>query len=231
MKTSCVFKQNVFQQSRHLYQDESVKVYSSIPGKLSHGPISECYNYTSKTKLKQEKMSTPKRRKLDGTLTSLRGTTEEVILNVGGTRFSTSLTTLTSTPGTYFSARFGTFGNYREEMNSDYFIDRDATYFRHVLNWLRSRVVPHTLTSGEVKELLVELEYFSLFDFSESLKGQTKKEKPQQPRTKMVHGSSWLQFKGQVLRLEKSSGFRLSQALALDHGEVLGTMKHWSAIV
>ena len=62
--------------------------------------------------------------------------TKKTLLNVGGFRFETSLPTLTSVPDTYlascFSGRFPL-----APADGVYFIDRDGTHFRHILNHLR----------------------------------------------------------------------------------------------
>lgn len=55
----------------------------------------------------------------------------EIVLNVGGTKFSTSRTTL----GIGISGFFK--GLVQSEVEDQYFIDRDPTHFRHILNALR----------------------------------------------------------------------------------------------
>ncbi|ELR14880.1 K+ channel tetramerization subfamily protein [Acanthamoeba castellanii str. Neff] len=87
----------------------------------------------------------------------------KVKLNVGGTYFQTSLTTLTQVPS-MFSAMFS--GKYRMEADEDgcYFIDRDPTHFRYVLNFLRdSRIeVPVEGSKALVRELLAEAEFYQV---------------------------------------------------------------------
>lgn len=62
---------------------------------------------------------------------------ERIKLNIGGHKFETSLTTLTKHPSSMFAAMFS--GRHRMEPDEDgyYFIDRDGTYFIHILNFLR----------------------------------------------------------------------------------------------
>ena len=43
-----------------------------------------------------------------------------------------------------------------------YFIDRDGTHFRHILNYLRGNFDVKSLTENEVKQLSVEADYYGL---------------------------------------------------------------------
>ena len=59
-------------------------------------------------------------------------------LNVGGHRFTTSLQTLTKDPNSMLAAMFS--GKFEMKPSEDgaFFIDRDGTHFRFVLNYLRT---------------------------------------------------------------------------------------------
>ena len=61
-----------------------------------------------------------------------------VKLNVGGQYFTTSLQTLTRDPNSMLAAMFS--GRHRIETTGDgtFFSDRDGTYFRFILNYLRN---------------------------------------------------------------------------------------------
>ena len=63
--------------------------------------------------------------------------TNQVHLDVGGLKFTTSLPTLTSVPGTYLEAMFS--GRHPLAPNGEgaYFIDRNGEHFRHILSYLR----------------------------------------------------------------------------------------------
>lgn len=78
-----------------------------------------------------------------------------VWLNVGGFHFVTRRTTL-ETSDSFFS------GLVAADAHADeYFIDRDPTVFRHVLNWMRG--VKHVPDDDLVlQELVHEAEYYSL---------------------------------------------------------------------
>ena len=62
---------------------------------------------------------------------------EPISLNVGGVRYTTSLSTLTRYPDSMLGRMFG--GNFPTATDKDgaYFIDGDGQLFRFVLNFLR----------------------------------------------------------------------------------------------
>jgi hypothetical protein len=86
-------------------------------------------------------------------------------LNVGGEIFTTSLATLRNHPNSMLGAMFS--GNHNTPQSADgtYFIDRDATHFRHILNFMRDPNTPLLeLTSKEEEELMREAKFFCLYD-------------------------------------------------------------------
>jgi hypothetical protein len=93
--------------------------------------------------------------------------TRKILLDVGGHKFTTSRQTLVSVPDTYLASLFS--GRY--ELTPDdkgaYFIDRDGTHFRHILNHLRDSGSVK-LSSGVVaaarEELAVEASFYGLLD-------------------------------------------------------------------
>lgn len=81
--------------------------------------------------------------------------TDPVYLNVGGVYFVTSRGTLAESDS-YFSGlvRSG---------EAEYFVDRDPTYFRHVLNWLRGvRFLPEDDLA--LQELQWESDFYAMAD-------------------------------------------------------------------
>ena len=64
----------------------------------------------------------------------------KICLNVGGHRFETSRRTLTSIPDTYLSSLFSGRFELATDADGAYFIERDGSHFRHVLNFLRDPV-------------------------------------------------------------------------------------------
>ena len=87
---------------------------------------------------------------------------EVVLLNVGGWYFVTSRETLMHTPGTYLDTLA------KHSGDSDIFIDRDPTQFRHVLNWLRG--VRHLPSDYDAcSELVHEALFYCLPDMVNAL--------------------------------------------------------------
>jgi len=86
----------------------------------------------------------------------------KVKLDVGGKIFSTSMTTLTNAPNSMLSAMFS--GRYNLETDPDgtIFIDRNPTYFEHILDWLRTGKVPFLDKFSDKVNLLEEAKYFVL---------------------------------------------------------------------
>lgn len=62
---------------------------------------------------------------------------KQIKLNVGGQLFETSLTTLRKDPNSKLAQMFSEDSNVKPDADNSYFIDRDSTYFRLVLNYLR----------------------------------------------------------------------------------------------
>jgi len=84
-------------------------------------------------------------------------------LNIGGTIFETSLSTLTSVQGTYFTSMFSGKWEPKLEKDGSYFIDRDSTVFRYILNFFRTKKIPlDTLTPQEKFLLFEEAEFFQI---------------------------------------------------------------------
>ncbi|XP_078354273.1 uncharacterized protein LOC144638857 isoform X2 [Oculina patagonica] len=83
-------------------------------------------------------------------------------LNVGGHLFSTSLATMTKDPGSMLHAMFSGRFDTKPSEDGSYFIDRDGTHFRYILNYLRTGqlIVPEDKTVR--KELLAEAEFYQV---------------------------------------------------------------------
>eukprot|EP01089_Gocevia_fonbrunei_P005932 TRINITY_DN1642_c0_g1_i1.p1 TRINITY_DN1642_c0_g1~~TRINITY_DN1642_c0_g1_i1.p1 ORF type:complete len:348 (+),score=67.93 TRINITY_DN1642_c0_g1_i1:92-1135(+) len=95
----------------------------------------------------------------------------KIKLDVGGRIFATSLTTLTSQPGSYFEAMFS--GRWQAKMSDDgtYFIDRDPAVFRHIMNFLRTGGLKFDKLKDDEKKLLVEdADFYQLYDLIDLLK-------------------------------------------------------------
>jgi hypothetical protein len=98
----------------------------------------------------------------------------KISLDVGGSRFATRLSTLTTGAAgeSMLAAMFsGRHALDQDEKDGSYFIDRDGTFFGQVLNYLRDPanfVVP---INGNARELLLkDAEYYQLPALQEALK-------------------------------------------------------------
>ncbi|TPX68913.1 hypothetical protein SpCBS45565_g02856 [Spizellomyces sp. 'palustris'] len=84
--------------------------------------------------------------------------TQTIKLSVGGIPFTTTRATLCADPGSLLAQLFGNSSKGRIKCSmadGAYFIDRDGTQFRHILNWLRG---VDTITQIEDKQSLRELQ-------------------------------------------------------------------------
>ena len=99
-----------------------------------------------------------------------------VKLNVGGQHFTTSLQTLTRDPNSMLAAMFS--GRHKLETTEDgsFFIDRDGTYFRFILNYLRNGelILPDGATF--LKELEAEAKFYQLQGILDELQRTAPKE-------------------------------------------------------
>ena len=86
----------------------------------------------------------------------MEAATTAVKLDVGGTVFTTSLSTLQRQAGTFFEALVRS----RGESTAPIFIDRDPTHFRYVLNFLRTGVATAPPGEDARRELCHEAEFY-----------------------------------------------------------------------
>jgi len=84
-------------------------------------------------------------------------------LNVGGTPFKTSLTTLLK-GDTMLSAMFSGRMPIQEEENGSVFIDRDGKHFNVILNFLRDGQIAFPETQKELEELKREARFYCIED-------------------------------------------------------------------
>jgi len=86
-----------------------------------------------------------------------------VKVNVGGTKFTTSLTTLCRFPDTMIGAMYSGRHELVQDDEGFHFIDRDGTHFRYILNFLRApENFKCELTGAALGELKSECEYYGL---------------------------------------------------------------------
>ncbi|KAL9951575.1 hypothetical protein ACROYT_G044259 [Oculina patagonica] len=89
---------------------------------------------------------------------------KRIKLDVGGHLFSTSLETLTKDPGSMLHAMFSGRFDTKPSEDGSYFIDRDGTHFRYILNYLRTGQL--IVSKDELvrirEELLTEAEFYQV---------------------------------------------------------------------
>jgi BTB/POZ domain len=88
----------------------------------------------------------------------------QVKLDIGGHTFTTTLTTLTRIPDSMLGAMFSGRHKLEKSESGAYFIDRDGTHFRHILNYLRApeNFDNALLSSSELLQLQREATYYGL---------------------------------------------------------------------
>ena len=130
-----------------------------------------------------------------------------VKLNVGGSYFTTSVQTLTKDPNTMLAAMFS--GKFEMKPCEDgaFFIDRDGTHFRFILNYLRTGKL--TLPEGAtfLKELQDEAEFYQIRGMLEELKCRlnTSTSSSRSTSVKLNVGGEFFTTSVQTLTRESSS--------------------------
>ncbi|KAL4647653.1 BTB/POZ domain-containing protein KCTD7-like [Arapaima gigas] len=91
---------------------------------------------------------------------------EVISLNVGGTHFTTCLSTLRRFEDTMLSAMFSGRHSLPLDAEGRFFIDRDGAYFGDILNFLRSGELPHR---DRVLPVYREAQYYAIGPLLDSL--------------------------------------------------------------
>ena len=94
-------------------------------------------------------------------------------LDVGGHKFTTSRTTLTSQPDSMLAAMFSGRHTLVKDEEGAYFIDRDGTHFRFILNYLRDgQLGEGTLPEDrfQLQEILRESDYYQLTELAQYIR-------------------------------------------------------------
>eukprot|EP01083_Nonionella_stella_P154111 496129_1 len=88
---------------------------------------------------------------------------EPITLDIGGTIFRTTLHTLKKYPHTLFARMFSGKYSMKPNKNGTYFIDRDGTNFRYILNYLRtSKLIIPSNNQQLIAELLEECTFYNI---------------------------------------------------------------------
>ena len=94
-------------------------------------------------------------------------------LNVGGTIYETSLESLTKYPVNLLTEMFSESFRLKQSSDGSYFIDRDGTHFRHILNYLRCGTIPVlSILKRDSEEILKEAEYYGLAGLVKAINNQ-----------------------------------------------------------
>ena len=84
-------------------------------------------------------------------------------LDIGGHIYTTSVLTLTRDPQSMLASMFSGRHSLKKEDDGSYFIDRDGTHFRYILNYLRDGGFKDGTLPGDIlTELQTEAEYYHL---------------------------------------------------------------------
>ena len=84
-------------------------------------------------------------------------------LDIGGHIYTTSVLTLTRDPQSMLASMFSGRHSVKKEDDGSYFIDRDGTHFRYILNYLRDGGFKDGTLPGDIlTELQTEAEYYHL---------------------------------------------------------------------
>jgi WD40 repeat protein len=90
---------------------------------------------------------------------------KKIVLDIGGTKFTTTVDTLTREKNTFFCGLFSVYGEWDPDEDGTYFIDRDGTHFRIILNHLRGMDVAHEiqqLSENELRQLYEDVKYYMI---------------------------------------------------------------------
>lgn len=83
-------------------------------------------------------------------------------LSVGGTKYQTALSTLTSETSSMLAAMFSGRHTIEQDEEGRYFLDRDGKLFNYILNYLRNNELILNGDEFLINSLLREAEYFQL---------------------------------------------------------------------
>ncbi|KXJ08368.1 BTB/POZ domain-containing protein KCTD21 [Exaiptasia diaphana] len=123
-------------------------------------------------------------------------------LNVGGQFFTTSLQTLTKDAGSMLHAMFSGRFDTKPAEDGSYFIDRDGTCFRYILNYLRTGklLLPDDELVG--KEVLEEAKFYQI----QGIVDEFTPREPPPPQLSHIYGDSTILSTAQRIYLSAIHG-------------------------
>ena len=90
-------------------------------------------------------------------------------LNVGGIVYTTNLKTITRDSNSKLEEMFSCSEEIAQDSNGNYFIDRDGSLFRHVLNFLRTRKLCLPQSFDELEQLSAEADFYQVDDLTKAI--------------------------------------------------------------
>ena len=97
---------------------------------------------------------------------------DAIVLNVGGVRYTTSQSTLTSYPDTMLARMLTGSVPSKKDDSGAFFIDRDGLLFRHVLNFLRNDKLSLPHPFDDYESLRNEAEFYEIEPMIQALEGK-----------------------------------------------------------
>ena len=139
----------------------------------------EVIKIEKKKVMKDRAMLERERQQLKEEITSMEAMNKivesKVRLNIGGHYYMTSMQTLTKEAGSMLAAMFSGRHSLKQDEDGSFFIDRDGTHFRYILNYLRDGGFKEgTIASDDTRflnEILTEAEYYGLSGLVKLLQG------------------------------------------------------------
>ena len=94
---------------------------------------------------------------------------ENVKIDVGGKIFKTSLKTLRKEPESVLASMFSEKFDLKKEDDGSFFIDRDGTFFHHILDYLRDGKVSEDILEAHASQMEKEAEFYGLLSLKEQI--------------------------------------------------------------
>ena len=111
-----------------------------------------------------------------------------ISLNVGGTRFTTSVSTLTKQPNSMLASMFNPESDRPPAEKDDqgsYFIDRDPEPFRVILIFLRNGRLPEDIVGCSLEQVEWEADFFGLDELLKIINRRKKAKEEEKTQAKL----------------------------------------------
>ena len=137
------------------HYDETTTILDEIKVKLEDGHANMLKSIASLERSKEKYLEMTK--KIENIHIS-----DIVKLDVGGCIFKSNVSTLQKDPESLLAQMFSGQIELTQQQDGSYFIDRDCSNFRHILNYLRNGDLPSDVIKKVGKELLVEARFYNM---------------------------------------------------------------------